>query len=286
MERRFFIPQADIDRVMSYTETILGMEVHYFDSFFGSQEAVDYDEFDIRDLYIYLNHTLFSQNLNTLRPDLRLELTNSMKNTYGWAGYRRKGQEYTPTHIKLNIGLIASKRALMETFIHEMVHIYNYEYDNYAGHGRPFYDAYYQVGFKDRNFGIPRARSREHIYSNMSFGEVSGLEHVAKALFRVGQEVLNPFTDVVEPIVKVLKNEVVLASGQKLWWTHLVDRDNFLQVPEGVEIPTVDPLLLEQQLGLDDLVVPEEPKPVVLTPQSESTQRILQRTRDRKLSGG
>ena len=59
-----------------------------------------------------------------------------------------------------------------------------------------------------------------------------------------------------------------------------VDTDNFLQVPEGVEIQ-LNPLLLEQQLGLDDFVVQEAPKPVVLTPQSASTQRILQRTRDR-----
>ena len=174
----------------------------------------------------------------------------------------------------------------METFIHEMIHIYNYEYDNYEGHGKPFYDAYYQVGFKERNFGIPRARSREHIWSNMSWDEASGLEHTAKALFRVGQQVLNPYTDEVEPIVKVLKSDVVLASGQKLFWTALVNRDNYLQVPETVELPVVDQLLLERQIGMDDFIAPEQPEPVVLTTEvskNEHYRRILERTRRRKM---
>ena len=283
---RFTIPDTDVQRVMSYTESILGIEVHYFESFYMSQDPIDWDEFDIRDLYIYLNHTLFTQNLRTLRPDLRVELMGNSRRVYGLAGYRRSGQDLQPTYIKLNRELIISKRALMETFVHEMVHIYNYEYDNYdGGHGKPFYDAYYQVGFRERNFGIPRARSREHVWSNMSWGEASGLEHTAKALFRVGQQVLNPYTDEIEPIVKVLKSEVVLASGQKLFWTALVNRDNYLQVPETVELPVVDQLLLEHQIGMDDFVAPEQPEPVVLTTEvskNDRYRRILERTRRRK----
>jgi|TARA_X000001382_G_scaffold21038_1_gene12752 predicted SprT family Zn-dependent metalloprotease len=116
----------------------------------------------IKALYAELNEEIFNGEL----PHIEVKMNGRLRKTLGKAFYLLEaGGRMRPTRIEIKKSHRWTPRFLRKVMIHEMCHIWAYEFHNEKGHGRKFWLKMKELGYPKTHNWTDAQSFEKDIYS-------------------------------------------------------------------------------------------------------------------------